>query len=240
GQGAKVLMIIALVWLTVGINIVTLNLGKWVPNLGSVLKAIVILALGIGGIAYAWSHGPSNVFTFSELLPHPAVGDPTTTPPTPPTWVATLAFFPVIVYNFLGFELMSGAGEEMKNPARDVPFAIARSGAFIAFFYLVATIGMLLVVPAEYFNSNLTLGLPNTFRCMLGTIDNLVWTTGSGTIDDPTLIHTYTCLVGKPGDNALVIALCVMLLYSLVANMVTWSMGANRSAAEAANRGDLP
>jgi len=75
---------------------------------------------------------------------------------------------------------------------------------------------------------------------MLGTIDNLVWTTGSGTIDDPTLIHTYTCLVGKPGDNALVIALCVMLLYSLVANMVTWSMGANRSAAEAANRGDLP
>jgi len=30
------------------------------------------------------------------------------------------------------------------------------------------------------------------------------------------------------------------LLYSFVANMVTWSMGANRSAAEAANRGDLP
>jgi amino acid transporter len=227
GQGAKVLMIIALVWLTVGINIVTLNLGKWVPNLGSVLKAIVILALGIGGIAYAWSHGPSNVFTFSELLPHPAGGDPTTTPPTPPTWVATLAFFPVIVYNFLGFELMSGAGEEMKNPARDVPFAIARSGAFIAFFYLFATIGMLLAVPASTFGSHLTDGLLFMFRCMTAGKD-------------------YPCAADDPdklvvvADNALVISLCVMLLYSFVANMVTWSMGANRSAAEAANRGDLP
>jgi len=225
-QSTKILMIIALIWLIVGITIVTLDLGKWVPNLGAAFKVIVIIALGLGGIVYAWKHGAANGFiTVSDLIP---------------SLNSTLYFYPIIVYNFLGFELMSGAGEEMKNPARDVSFAIVRSGALIAFFYLVATIGMLLVVPAEYFNSNLTLGLPNTFRCMLGTIDNLVWTTGSGTIDDPTLIHTYTCLVGKPGDNALVIALCVMLLYSLVANMVTWSMGANRSAAEAANRGDLP
>src|SRR4029078_9323770 len=225
-QSTKILMIIALIWLIVGITIVTLDLGKWVPNLGAAFQVIVILALGLGGIVYAWKHGAANGFiTVSDLIP---------------SLNSTLYFYPIIVYNLLGFELMSGAGEEMKNPARDVSFAIVRSGALIAFFYLVATIGMLLVVPAEYFNSNLTLGLPNTFRCMLGTIDNLVWTTGSGTIDDPTLIHTYTCLVGKPGDNALVIALCVMLLYSLVANMVTWSMGANRSAAEAANRGDLP
>ena len=33
----------------------------------------------------------------------------------------------VLLFNFVGFELPSSAGEEMKNPQRDVPFGIARS-----------------------------------------------------------------------------------------------------------------
>jgi glutamate:GABA antiporter len=199
GQWTKILMIFALIWLTVGINIVRLDLGKWVPNLGAAFKAIVILALGIGGIVYASSHDAATKFsTISELIP---------------SLDNTLLFYPVIVYNFLGFELMSGAGEEMQNPARDVPFAIGRSGALIAFFYLFATVGMLLALPAEYFAGHFTEGLPDTFRTIFGT---------------------------RGAGNALVIALCVLSLYTFVANMVTWSMGANRSAAEAANRGDLP
>ncbi len=40
--------------------------------------------------------------------------------------------------------------------------------------------------------------------------------------------------------NIPVIVLCVMTLYTLIANMTTWTIGANRSAAEAAGRGDLP
>ena len=66
-----------------------------------------------------------------------------------PSWSASLAFLPVILYNYLGFELMSGAGEEMDNPARDVPRAIVRSGAIISFFYIFATFGILLALPLE-------------------------------------------------------------------------------------------
>ena len=196
GQWTKVLMIIALTWVTVGINIVTLDLGKWVPNLGAVFKAIIMLALGIGGIVYASSNPAANEFSRDTLAP---------------SWGASLAFLPVIIYNFLGFELMSGAGEEMQNPARDVPLAIARSGALIAFFYLFATVGILLALPVN--EISLIEGLPDTFRRIFGT-------EGAG--------------------NALVIALCAMSLYTFVANTATWTMGANRSAAEAANRGDLP
>jgi glutamate:GABA antiporter len=169
----KILVTLALTWLTVAINIVALDVGKWAPNLGAVFKAAIMLAIGVGGIAYALRHGVANRFTLETLRP---------------SWGASLAFLPVILYNFLGFELMSGAGEEMENPGRDVPLAITRSGGLIE-------------------------GLTDTFRRLFGE---------------------------GAGGQAAVAVLGFMALYTFVANMVTWTMGANRSAAEAAERGDLP
>ncbi len=193
---SKIAITLALTWLTVGINILTLNVGKWVPNIGAAFKVIIMLAIGTGGVAYAMRHGVANRFDLESLRP---------------SWGASLAFLPVIVYNYLGFELMSGAAEEMKDPARDVPRAIIRSGAIIAFFYIFATIGILLALPTQ--DIGLITGLPDTFHRLFGA--------------------------GKTGDAA-VYLLGGMALYTLIANMVTWTLGANRSAAEAANRGDLP
>jgi len=192
----KIGITLILTWLTVGINIVTLEVGKWIPNIGAIFKVIIMLSLGIGGIAYAMHHGAANEFSLSTLAPH---------------WGDSLAFLPVIIYNFLGFELMSGASEEMENPARDVPWAIVRSGSLIAFFYIFATVGILLALPIT--DIGLIKGLPDTFQKIFGA--------------------------GISG-NIPVIVLCAMTLYTLVANMTTWTIGANRSAAEAANRGDLP
>jgi len=192
----KIVITLGLTWLTVGINIITLEVGKWVPNIGAIFKVIIMLALGLGGIAYAMHHGSANEFSLATLTPH---------------WGDSLAFLPVIIYNFLGFELMSGAGEEMENPGRDVPWAIVRSGSIIAFFYILATVGILLALPLS--DIGLIKGLPDTFQKIFGA--------------------------GISG-NVPVIVLCVMTLYTLIANMTTWSIGANRSAAEAANRGDLP
>jgi amino acid transporter len=45
---------------------------------------------------------------------------------------------------------------------------------------------------------------------------------------------------GLAGGGAIVSVLGAMALYTFAANMVTWTIGANRSAAEAAGRGDLP
>lgn len=192
----KILITLALTWVTVGINILALDVGKWVPNIGAICKAVIMLAIGFGGVAYAMSHGVANAFTIESLMP---------------SWGASLAFLPVIVYNFLGFELMSGAGEEMENPARDVPFAITRAGVLIAFFYIFATVGMLLALPVDQIG--LIAGLTDTFKRLFGE---------------------------GPAGGVIVAVLGTMALYTFAANMVTWTMGANRSAAEAANRGDLP
>lgn len=56
---------IVMSWLTVGIGIVSLEIGKWVPNLGAVIKAGIMLILGGGGIWYAMTNGPANEFSLA-------------------------------------------------------------------------------------------------------------------------------------------------------------------------------
>ncbi|WP_430385434.1 APC family permease [Blastomonas fulva] len=193
---SKMAIAFGLIWLTVGINVITLEVSKWVPNIGAVFKVVIMLAIGIGGIVFAMQHGVANPFTLDAMAPR---------------WGASLAFLPVVLYNFLGFELMSGAAEEMKDPAQDVPRSILISGLLISFFYIFATLGMLLALPTAD----------------IGLIDGL--------------IDTFRRLFGNAAGGAVIVAiLAAMALYTLVANMVTWTIGANRSAAEAAQKGDLP
>lgn len=193
---AKIGIGIVLTWVTVYINIISLDVGKWVPNVGAVVKAGIMLSIGIGGVVYAMGHGVANDFSLRAMAP---------------SWEAGLAFLPVIVYNFMGFELMSGASEEMTNPQRDVPRAIIISGLLIAAFYLLATVGILIALPVE--DIGLIEGLLDSLH---GLFDGYGW------------------------GGVFVTMLGIGALFTFVANMVTWTIGANRSASEAADRGDLP
>jgi amino acid transporter len=187
---------VLMTWLTVWIGTITLQAGKWVPNVGAFIKVAIMLVLGVGGIVYAVRNGVANDLSFKAMLP---------------SWDAGLAFLPVIVYNFMGFELMSGAAEEMENPGRDILSAILTAGALIAFFYILATVGILLALPLD----------------QLGLV--------SGIID------TLKAILGDSGLGGLAVTvLGIGALYTFLANMVTWTMGANRTAAEAAAEGELP
>ncbi len=187
---------VLMTWVTVIIGIVALDIGKWVPNIGALIKVFIMLVIGVGAFIYASQHGVANDLSFRNILPR---------------WDAGLYFLPVIVYNFMGFELMSGAGEEMQNPQRDIPRAIITAGILIAFFYLMGTIGMLMALPAEQLG--LVSGVIDTLRILFGESE-----------------------IG----NAIVTILGIGGLYTLLTNMVTWTMGANRTAAEAASEGELP
>ena len=65
----------------------------------------------------------------------------------PRRWRDSLAFLPVLLYNALGFELMSSAGEEMRDPQRDVPRVILLSGLVISVVYTLGVLGILIAVP---------------------------------------------------------------------------------------------
>jgi len=142
---------IILTWITVWIGIVSLDTSKWIPNIGAFLKVFIMSFIGIAGIVYALRNGSANHFSFQAMIPELNEG---------------LKFLPAILFSFMGFELMSGAGEEMENPGRDIPKAIIESGVMIAAFYLLGTLGILLALPVEQIG--LIDGFIDTLRLFLG------------------------------------------------------------------------
>jgi amino acid transporter len=60
-----------------------------------------------------------------------------------------LGLVPVLLFNYVGFELQNGAAEEMVNPQRDVPISVGRSAVIGIVLYVVPVLAILLVLPAE-------------------------------------------------------------------------------------------
>jgi amino acid transporter len=201
GQGAVWLdaaIAIALTWFTVGIGIVRLEVSKWLPNLGALVKVAIFLSLGALGLQYLFSgRPPANDFSLASFVPR---------------WSDSLAFLPVLLYNTLGFELMSSAGEEMKEPQRDVPRVVLLSGALICVIYVLGALGILVIVPLE------------KLSLLTGTWDALA------------LLGQQWGSAGQ----AVTLLLGIGFLYACIANVVTWSLGVNRVAAAAAEEGMAP
>jgi len=190
-----VAMAVALIWINFAINVITLDTSKWVTNIAAIVTVAIMLVIGVAGLVHLMTDGSATQWTSTDMLPG---------------W-GSMVLLGVVVYNFLGFELMSSASEEMQDPKKDVPRSIFTAGILIAVFYLVAIVGMLFLLPTDGFNR--TNGL---FR---------VLETG----------------IGSAGIAGVVVTvLSVGALYCFFAALVPWTIGANRAAAEAARRGDLP
>ncbi|NKY21506.1 APC family permease [Cellulomonas denverensis] len=194
----QIAITIVLIWVNYWVNARSLETGTWVSNAGAWITIAVIVALAVAGGIYASSHGSATDWTWSEVLP-------TNTLP------AFAAALPILIYNFLGFELMSSASSQMENPKRDVPRTIAIAGVLIGGFYLLATVGMQLIFPADEVSE--TTGLLDALR--LGFGDSAL-------------------------AQVLVTALGIGSLFCFFACLVPWTIGANLAAAESAQQGDLP
>lgn len=145
---------IALTWIAVALNVITLRVGKWVPNLGAILKIVVILAIMAGAFVYTRSHGMANPLNAATLMP---------------SWDTSVQYLSVIIYGMLGFELASAGSDEMKNPARDVPRAILVSGLIIIVMYTSATVAILAAIPAG--DIDLVEGLMDTLNLFFGATE---------------------------------------------------------------------
>jgi len=130
-------MIIGLifVWVNIAIAIISLKHGKWAGNIGAYVKALAVIIFGVLVIAFLIKKGlPAGHAPISGLKPS-ATG--------------FLAVIGSIVFLLVGFELESGASEEMVNPQRDVPVGVLRSGAITAILYIIVVAGILLAMPEK-------------------------------------------------------------------------------------------
>ena len=187
---------ITLLWIAVALNAITLDIGKWIPNLGAILKIVVFVAIIVGAILYVQEHGMANAITLESMTPN---------------WSAGAQYIPAIIYGMLGFELVSASSDEMVDPARDVPRSIFISGTIILVLYTAATVAILAALPTG--DIDLVEGLMDTLRLFF---------------DDGGVGSTFVIVLG------------VAALYTFFSNGVTWALGCNRAAAEAAMEGELP
>jgi glutamate:GABA antiporter len=119
--------------IAVAMNVVGLDVGKWLNSLGAIsgwASGLVLMALG----AVSWSR-------FGSATPMPAQAF------VPSTGLKDMIFWSTIAFAFVGVESGSTMGEEIEDARRTVPRAILVAGAVVTILYIAGTLSVLLAVP---------------------------------------------------------------------------------------------
>jgi len=120
------------------LNLIGLNVGKWLHNAGALAMWIpvgIVIAMGL----VAWHrYGSATTFTWHSMIPSTHLND--------------IIFWSVLTFAFGGCETASFMGEEIKNARRTIPFALLASGATVAICYIIGTVCVLLALPSSEVN----------------------------------------------------------------------------------------
>jgi amino acid transporter len=188
--------------------VVPLRYGKWVPNSGAIGQIALLTFFTVSVAVYGARHGVHGI-QVADLAPSRAV---------------FIAVVPVLLYSFVGVELPSTAGEEMRDPRRDIPVAIARAGIGQVLMYGVPIMAVLIVLPPEAITSlhGLIDAMKTVFTVYGGSVaaDGSVTLTGAGQ------------LLGWCS--------AVVFIWVLLASGSAWIMGAGRAQAAACLDGAGP
>src|ERR1700721_4628010 len=115
------------------LNVLGLNIGKWLNNLGAVGMALPVLILIVLGSLSFFRFGSATHFTLAGAIPRAHVRD--------------LIFWSTIFFAFSGCECASFMGEEIKDARRVVPRALGFAGVLITAGYIAGTVAMLVALP---------------------------------------------------------------------------------------------
>ena len=130
-------VIVAVIGLTfaVMLNLLGLNIGKWLSNLGAIagwIPALLLILLGV----LAWTrYGSATSWQPRALAPSTSLKD--------------VIFWSTIAFAFGGVESGSTMGEEIEDARRTVPRAVLAAGAVVTVLYLATTASVLLAIPRE-------------------------------------------------------------------------------------------
>jgi glutamate:GABA antiporter len=126
---------IALLMIAVVLNIIGLNIGKWLQNVGGVSTYVPLMILAVVALLVWMRHGSMTHLTWANMQPHWS-------------W-DTVNFWSQIAFAFTGLELVSAMSEEIRDPQRTLPRAVLGSGLLIAAMYIVGTIAVMSLLAPE-------------------------------------------------------------------------------------------
>jgi len=189
-------------WLVSFLGTQRIGESKWIVNIGTFFKIAFMVVLGLLGVYVYVKTGESAnpISSVADLLP---------------TFdLAGLSFLSVIIFNFLGFEVVATFAEDMENPKKEIPKALIIGGALMALFYVLPATGINIAMSLEDAEAA---GITESFMILMTKLGI-----------NPDFIRIVVIMVG------------MMFIYTMVANIVSWSFGVNSVAKYSADDGGLP
>jgi amino acid transporter len=187
------------VWVSIVAAIMSFSAGKWLPTAGAFARFILLGLFTITVGVYAAKHGVHGLGAGGYK----------------PTEGGFVLLVGVLLFNFVGFELPSSAGEEMINPQRDVPFAIIRSTIGSVILYALPVIGILIVLPTKAI-TNFS-GFISAIQTVFTVYGGHVTAAGTASLSGAGLVLGDAC--------------AVLFIICLLTSGATWIMGSDRALA---------
>lgn len=199
---ALLLIQLGYTWLVTWLGTQRIGESKYIVNIGTAFKIIFMLGLGLLGIYVFMKTGQSAnpIESVVDVLPS--------------FDLLGLSFISVIIFNFLGFEVVATFAEDMENPKKEIPKALIVGGILMAIFYILPATGVNIAMTTEQAE---IAGLTESFALLLGNLG-----------------------VNEAVVRSIVIVVGLMFIYTMVANICSWSFGVNSLAKHSADDGGLP
>jgi len=116
------------------LNLIGLNIGKWLHNLGAVGTWLPAFLLIIMGVTAWYRFGSATDFGSGAVLPS--------------LDFKNVFFWSTVAFAFGGMEGASTMGDEIQNARRNIPRALLTAGVIITIIYVSATFSVLTALPA--------------------------------------------------------------------------------------------
>lgn len=189
-------------WLVSFLGTQRIGESKWIVNIGTIFKIAFMVSLGILGLYVYVKTGESAnpIRSAADLLPSMDL--------------AGLSFLSVIIFNFLGFEVVATFADDMESPKKEIPKALVIGGTLMAIFYILPATGINIAMSLEQAEAS---GITESFMILLTKLGL-----------NPDFVRIIVIMVG------------MMFIYTMVANIVSWSFGVNSVAKYSADDGGLP
>lgn len=184
---------VVFIWVSITVAIVSMQRGKWIPNIGAIIRIGVLAFFSITVLIYAIEHGVHG-YSVHQFGPSTAI---------------FLGLVPLLLFNYVGFELQNGAAEEMIDPQKDVPKSVSISAVITVLAYAIPIFGILEVLPTSKISG-------------IGGFLDAVRT-------------TFTVYGGA--QNFMVDLMALGFIFALVTSGAVWMMGSDRIQAAAAYDG---
>ncbi len=158
-MGALVVELI-FIWAIVFISFYPVCDSIWILNGAAVIKVLLAVFVGGLGLYVAVTRGVANEYTVSSLLPS--------------FDLHSLSFISVLLFNFLGFEVICTFAGDMENPSRQIPQSIIAGGVAIAAIYIFSAFGIGVAIPTREISTSS--GMIDSIQLMLGRTSGFIIT----------------------------------------------------------------